>query len=187
MQQKQLENSINDVQILTTKILKYIILVWFSVLALSKLKPAFLFLSSPSSAHTQPPPPHTLTHSTHTSQPAVCLGTPTCLWRVNGHFIGVRPNSIFALGSQLESVGGEGLQGLHQVGGGRLKAHFSLKRGKNRKEIQMILSSVCTPLVPLTHPGSHTLPTVQPLMCCENSSLLITSIILTSSVSSTLR
>lgn len=70
------------------------------------------------------PSPNTHTHT------AVFVVEPTRLWCVDGHFVGIRPNSMLALGSQLEGVGGEGLQVLQQVGGGGLKAHFLLKGHK---------------------------------------------------------
>lgn len=73
------------------------------------------------------------THCTHT----VFVVGPTCLWRVNGHLVGVHPNCMLALGSQLKGVGGERLQVLQQVRGGRLKAHFRLKgqRDSGRRQV----------------------------------------------------
>lgn len=70
---------------------------------------------------------HTHTHTHIRSHTAVFVVGPTRLRRVDGHFVGVRPNSMLALGSQLEGVGGERFQVLQQVGGGRLEAHFLLK------------------------------------------------------------
>ncbi len=68
-----------------------------------------------------------LKHTHARSHTAVFAVGPTRLRRVDGHFVGVRPNPMLALGSQLEGVGGERLQVLQQVGGGRLEAHFLLK------------------------------------------------------------
>lgn len=73
---------------------------------------------------------HTRSHT------AVFVVRPTRLWRVDGHFIGIRPNSMLALGSQLEGIGGERLQVLQQVGGGRLKVHFLLKGHKYKGTVE---------------------------------------------------
>lgn len=76
---------------------------------------------------------HALTRS-HT---ALFVVGPTRLWCLDGHFIGICTNPMLALCSQLESVGGERLQVLQEVGGGRLKAHFLLQgHGKKSKETE---------------------------------------------------
>lgn len=47
-----------------------------------------------------------LKHTTHKrSHTALCAVGPTRLWCVNGHFVGIRPDSVLAPGSQLEGVG----------------------------------------------------------------------------------
>lgn len=66
------------------------------------------------------------------SNTAVFVVRPTRLWCVDGHFVGIRPNSMLALGSQLEGIGGERLQVLQKVGGGRLKVRFLLKGHKDK-------------------------------------------------------
>ena len=72
---------------------------------------------------------HTCSHT------AVCAVRPTRLWRVNGHFVGICPDSVLAPGSQLEGVGGERLQVLQQVGGVGLKAHFLLKGNEDNRTV----------------------------------------------------
>lgn len=71
-------------------------------------------------------PPFSLCLS-HTVFTMYFVVRPTGLWRVDRHFVGICPNSMLALGSQLEGVGGKRLQILQQVGCSWLKAHFFLK------------------------------------------------------------
>lgn len=79
----------------------------------------------------------THTHS-HTAYTAVFVVGPTRLWRVDGHFVGIRPYPMLALGSQLEGIGGERLQVLQHVGSGRLKTHFLLKGHEDNGTVEDI-------------------------------------------------
>lgn len=148
---------------------------------------------------------HTLTHS-HT---AVCAVTPTCLRRFDGHLVGVRPDSMLAPGSQLEGVGGERLQVLQQVGGGRLKAHFLLRgtgqwetsvcEGKEKGwlrgvdpsfhfNIDVNSSFLCSTIHPVPHLFFNLLSSIWPYIHLESQqNEAPPSFILTSSVSSARR
>lgn len=91
---------------------------------------------------------------------------PTCLWCVNGHFVGVRPNSMLAPGSQLEGVGGERLQVLQQIRGGRLKAHFFLKGDEENDQfliLRLIVRQACLSIRPSIHLYTR------PLICSHPS------------------
>lgn len=70
---------------------------------------------------------------------------PTGLWRIDGQLVGICPNSMLALSSELEGVGREGLQVLQKVEGGRLKAHFLLKGDvtEYRRSIHTNLTKSC--------------------------------------------
>lgn len=78
------------------------------------------------------------THArTHTGKIFCPLIGPTCLRCVDWHFVGVRAHSVLALCSQLEGIGGEGLQVLQQVGCAGLKAHFLLRNTETERDWKM--------------------------------------------------